>query len=75
MEVLKMKISTDQGVKEAIKSKKYFISKCYEPDEENAIEGYTYFISTGKGQNITFMSITKERADLWISLGADVLEL
>lgn len=35
----------------------------------------SYFISSGKGQKMTFKSITNERAQEWLALGAELVEL
>lgn len=35
----------------------------------------SYFISSGKGQKMTFKSITEDRAKEWLALGADLMEL
>jgi hypothetical protein len=69
-----MKIQSKEKMLEKIKSGKYFISKCYEPDEENGTE-YKWYICSGKGQSMTFAPITEERAKEWLDLGAEMIYL
>ena len=68
-----MKIQSTDKMIEKIKSGKYFIAKCYEPDDEG--NDYKYYICSGKAENVTFKSITKKRADEWLKLGAELIFL
>lgn len=34
----------------------------------------SYFISSGKGQKMSFKSITEDRAKEWLALGAELIE-
>ncbi len=69
-----MKIQSKEKMIEKIKSGRYHIAKCYEPDDEKGTE-YNWYICTGKGQSMTFASITEERAKEWLDLGADLIYL
>ena len=60
-----MKIESKEVMIERINKGKYHIS---------LIDG-SYFISSGKGQKMTFKSITEDRAKEWLALGADLVEL
>lgn len=67
-----MKIQSKEKMIEKIKSGKYFISKCYEPNEETE---YKWYICSGKGNSMTFAPITEERAKEWLELGAELIYL
>lgn len=59
-----MKIESKEVMLERINKGKYHIS---------LIDG-SYHISSGKGQKMTFKSITEDRAKEWLALGAELIE-
>lgn len=71
-----MKKMSREKMIEAIENKKYLLMTSLSPFEENELEYYlTKIYADGSIKDGSWVEITKDRANEWIELGIEVLDM